>query len=55
MSKEAEYVQSKLGRAKSIHPNYEQKSGQKAKLKLKKEDGTEVVHEIPILTGKDCF
>ena len=51
IQKEAEYVQSKLGRAQSLQPHIVS-DGDKAKLKVKGPDGEEKTYEIPILTGK---
>ena len=52
ISKEAEYLQLNLIRAQSLTPQIGA-VGNKAKLHVKNKEGKDVVHEIPILTGKD--
>ena len=51
ISKEAEYLQANIGKAKSLVPTIVT-NGEIAKLKVKDQEGVEKVYEIPILTGK---
>lgn len=51
ISKEAEYLQAKIGKAKTLVPNVTS-NGENAKLRVKDDKGVEHTYDIPILTGK---